>query len=253
MVDGNFPASWDRQPSFIRFIITSFIYKSRATLGTQSAGWNAYFQRLFPRLVCTIVGATASSEFIEATPRSDSSASSVILYVRWVTKENGVRDLLHAFSKLRLRYPNIKLRLVGPLFDHLHSWEQYASSLGIQANVEFVGPISNRHQLIIELQHSTVFVLPSHAEGLPVVLLEAMSLGLPCIASNVAAISDLFDGGNAGVLIPPHRPEQLALAIDDLLGDPYRRPSLSDNALHRARNEYSQSEFIRSYLKILAL
>ena len=126
-----------------------------------------------------------------------------------------------------------------------------ASSLGILHQIEFVGPVSDRQQLIAELLDSSLFVLPSHAEGLPVALLEAMALGVPCIATDVGAVTDLLENDHAGILVPPHQPSKLALAMDNLLFDSNRRLTLSSNALVRVRSNYSTADFILSYRQIL--
>jgi glycosyltransferase involved in cell wall biosynthesis len=57
------------------------------------------------------------------------------------------------------------------------------------------------------------FILPSHVEGLPLALIEAMALGVPCISTTVNAIPEAIRSGHNGLLVPPHEPKALALAI----------------------------------------
>lgn len=70
-----------------------------------------------------------------------------------------------------------------------------------------------------EILDSTIGVLPSYNEGLPMSLLECMSYGLPMISTNVGSISSVISDGKNGVLIPPGNAEELALAIEKLLHD----------------------------------
>lgn len=253
MVDGHFPAFWARLPAYLKRIATVLLHQSNATLGVQSQKWSCYFQSIFSSADCYIVGATVASEFLVASPWQDLNPSLTILYIGWITQSKGVADLMHGFAKIAHSYPGSRLRLIGPLFDQLQAWQNLASSLGILEQTDFVGPVSVRQQLIAELQDATVFVLPSHAEGLPVALLEAMAIGVPCIATDVGSASDLLDEPHAGLLVPPHQPARLAGAMDSLLRDPSRRRSLSRNALIRARSHYGEAQFASSYQTLLRI
>jgi glycosyltransferase involved in cell wall biosynthesis len=164
-----------------------------------------------------------------------------------------VLDLLNAFQQVHAVFPHARLRMIGPLFNVDFHWQTEARALGISASVDFVGPVHDRPALIDALRAATVFVLPSHAEGLPVALLEAMTIGVPCIGSDVGGIPDLLDHGSAGIIVPPCDPGALAQALKILLGDPIRRSHLSRQAAIRAREVYDGANFAASYLNILGL
>ncbi len=83
------------------------------------------------------------------------------------------------------------------------------------------------------LQAFDVFVLPSRREGFPYVLLEAMQGGLPIVATNVGGVSEAL--GDAGVLVPPDNPNELAKALTALIDDTDRRAALSQKALRRSQ------------------
>jgi glycosyltransferase involved in cell wall biosynthesis len=91
--------------------------------------------------------------------------------------------------------------------------------LGIAENVTLLGWIGARRREEL-LARATVFVLPSHAEGLPVSMLEAMAAGCPVIATAVGGIPDVISDGFNGLLIPPRDPAALARAMERLLTDP---------------------------------
>jgi glycosyltransferase involved in cell wall biosynthesis len=160
---------------------------------------------------------------------------------------------MQAFAEIASSYPDLRLRLIGPLFDQLQFWRHQSCSLGILDRTDFVGPVTVRQDLITELQNATLFVLPSHAEGLPVALLEAMAIGLPCIATDVGSAPDLLGDRHAGVLVPPHQPSRLALAMDNLLRNPAQRLSFSTNALIRVRSHYGEAQFASSYQNLLRI
>ncbi|MFM7223946.1 MAG: glycosyltransferase, partial [Actinomycetota bacterium] len=79
-----------------------------------------------------------------------------------------------------------------------------------------------------------VFCLASRHEGLPVVLMEALALGLPVVATTAGGVAELVTDGVDAVLVPPARPEALAAALVDLLRDPARRAALGRAASARA-------------------
>ena len=253
MVDGHFPAFWDRLPRHLKRVAIFLLDRSHPTLGVQSQKWRCYFQSIFSFAECQVVGATVSSEFLVASPWRDLNPTSTILYIGWITQSKGVVDLMQAFAQIAPAYPGLKLRLIGPLFDQLQFWRDQACSLGILDQTIFVGSVAVRQHLIKEFQDATLFVLPSHAEGLPVVLLEAMAIGLPCIATDVGSVSDLLGDVPAGLLVPPHQPSRLAGAMDNLLRNPAQRRSLSCNALVRARSHYGEAQFASSYQKLLRI
>jgi glycosyltransferase involved in cell wall biosynthesis len=88
------------------------------------------------------------------------------------------------------------------------------------------------------LQACDIYVHPSHADGMPNVVLEAMSCGLPVIATRVAAIPSMIEDGASGRLIDVGSPSQLRDAIDSLVNDPDTRERLGRAAAERAHRDY---------------
>lgn len=97
--------------------------------------------------------------------------------------------------------------------------ERLAHELGIADRVEFTGARTDVAELLATM---AVFVLSSRTETLPMALLEAMSAGVPVVATAVGGIPDAVEDGVSGILVPPEDPARLAAAVLDLLGDPDR-------------------------------
>ncbi len=87
-----------------------------------------------------------------------------------------------------------------------------------------------------------VFALPSRYEGLPTVVVEAMICGVPVVASAVNAVPDLVIPGQTGLLVPPHRPEQLAAGIRYLLDSPAVASRMAAAASARVAGQYTAAE-----------
>ena len=117
---------------------------------------------------------------------------------------------------------------------------EVAAELGIADRVEFPGWVAGeaKDRLVAE---ATVFTLPSHAEAMPMSVLEAMAGGVPVVASAVGGVPWALDGGNAGVLVEPRDVDALAAGIDRLLGDAAERKRLALAGLTRVADTFAAS------------
>ncbi|MBI3160566.1 MAG: glycosyltransferase [Chloroflexi bacterium] len=122
--------------------------------------------------------------------------------------------------------------------------ERKAKSLGIEANLRFLGV---RRDVPVLLGAADLFVLPSLWEGLPMALLEAMSLGLACLATDVEGTRDVIRNGYNGRLVPPGDPRALAAALLELLTDAAARARLGAAARQRVLERYSVERMCDEY------
>ncbi len=252
MIDGNFPAFWERQRSFLKTLVRRCLFASSVRMGAQSQSWVSYYSEIFPNLDVIEFSATVEPIFLLASPRTKEESQRV-LYVGWMIEGKGVLDLLDAFVQVLQVMPDARLRLIGPQFGKEAALQREFLRRGLKAHIDLVGPIADRQALMFELRTATVFVLPSHAEGLPVALLEAMAMGAACVATDVGAIPDVLDHGAAGLLVPVRAPRALSDAICSLLASPTERDRLATLAHQRIRSRYSIEMFVASYLKLLEL
>lgn len=140
-----------------------------------------------------------------------------IICVGRLSPEKGQSGLLRAFSGLAKKHPRLQLRLVGDGPDQA-ALKSLASELGIASSVTFLGRLSEE-QTLAEIARSELLALPSFMEGLPIVLMEAMALGVPVVASRVAGIPELVEDGTSGLLFAPSNWDELAEQIERLLND----------------------------------
>lgn len=254
MVAGDFPEFWDECNPIFRKLSSWVICSPQFVLGAQSERWRDYYQLMFPSSRIKTVGATVAPEFFEHIRQFDSSfQNSTILYVGWIIPEKGIHDLLDAMVILQATHPQAKLRLVGPLFGKEDYWNSVVADRGLSTQVEFVGSLIDRRSLIREFDAASIFVFPSHFEGFPVALLEALTMGLACVGTSVGGIPDILDYGRAGIVVAPKAPMELANALKSLLDDHGLVEMLSRQAAIRARSVYSHFECIESYKNLLGL
>jgi glycosyltransferase involved in cell wall biosynthesis len=130
----------------------------------------------------------------------------------------------------------------GPLRLEL---EDLTAQLGIAPIVKFRGPI---HNVSDHLSKADIFALPSWAEGMSNAMLEAMALGLPCVASNIGANKDLIEHGEQGLLVVPGDANDLAKAIIGLAGDEKLRRKLGTLGFQAIQAKYNIDKVARQYL-----
>ena len=154
--------------------------------------------------------------------------SLVVGFVGWLIPIKGVSYLVNAMAEVLQRHPNSLLVLVGK--DDEKGEEEIklrekVESLGLEDRVRFLG----WRQDVDEIMGCfDVFVLPSLNEGMGRVLVEAMSAGLPIVASRVGGIPDLVKHGENGLLVPPANAGALEQAISDLLSDKAKRKRMGE-------------------------
>jgi glycosyltransferase involved in cell wall biosynthesis len=135
----------------------------------------------------------------------------------------GYPDLLEAAQAVVARVPNVRFVAAGrgPLEGALR---RQADQLGLGGHFTFLG---YRADAVRVMSAFDVFCLPSHHEGLPIVLMEALALGLPIVATNVGGVGELVTDGVDAVLVPPAQPTRLADALVALVLDPERRAEMA--------------------------
>ena len=132
----------------------------------------------------------------------------------------------------------------GPLLDEL---KQQSQCSGAADSVHFVGAV---HNPLDYLRAVDIFVLPSFAEGMSNSLLEAMSVGLPVIASRVGGNTDLVTEGATGLLVGPHDVDGWCLAITELLQNVERARQLGRAARELVTARYSIRVIVDQYVAI---
>ena len=147
-----------------------------------------------------------------------------VVFVGRLDPVKGVPLLLDAFAEVKARHPQARLTIAGD--GHIRErLEARARSLGLQVN--FPGYL-DEGQVADLLATADMLVLPSFAEGLPVVLMEALAAQIPVIATQVGGVPELVQHGVSGLIVPPGDVVGLAEAIDRLLSDPALRARMGE-------------------------
>ena len=112
------------------------------------------------------------------------------------------------------------------------------NALGVNKSVTFAG--YQDHETVLSfVKSSEIFIMPSRYEGTPIALLEAASLGIPVIASNVGGIPELVQDQVHALLVPPDDPQSLAQAVKRIINDKKLAETLSANAVERIKEKFN--------------
>lgn len=154
----------------------------------------------------------------------DQSETVRILYLGRLHGVKGLEYLLKAFSSVNDKHPRSRLTIVGEGKEK-EKLMKIARSLGLEEYVEFTGEVEYE-ETVEYYQNSDIFVLPSLSEGLPNVLMEAMSCGLPSVVTRVGGNKELIKDGKGGFLVPPKSSSDLSKAINKLIENPELRKTM---------------------------
>lgn len=157
-----------------------------------------------------------------------------IIFVGRFVEKKGLHDLVEACALLQGRGVDFRCTLVGggPLEGALRD---LVEARGLRDTVQFAGP-RPQAEVIAMVGSAAVFAAPCRVaddgdrDGLPTVLLEAMALGTPVVATDVVGIPEVVRHGDTGLLVPERQPEALATALAQLLSTPSLRLRLSTGA-----------------------
>lgn len=158
------------------------------------------------------------------------SRATIVIYVGRLVPEKRVDHLLMTWNNIRSKHSDAYLLIMGEGAE-----EQRLRQLHVDG-AQFTGKINDA---IPYLQAADLFVLPSSTEGLSNSMLEAMSCGLPVLATSVGGAPDVIRHNVSGYLIPPDDVDSLQHGLETLLGDAALRFTLGSNARRRIVSDFS--------------
>ncbi|HTK07523.1 MAG TPA: glycosyltransferase family 4 protein [Ktedonobacteraceae bacterium] len=231
-----------QQTSFAGGFTLRYLKRSNAFYQVLSTRSYQYLVRngIRPEQIISLPNGVDTAVFQPAAQVDRTRTERDIVCVARLEYPKGVDVLLHAWGRMMHEpaewrsHLKPRLRLVGGgLFRP--QFERFVAELGIQDSVEFLG---QRRDVPDLLQHAWGFVLPSRWEGMPNALIEAMSCGLPCVATRVSGSEDVISEGSNGLLVEPENPEAMARALRRILEDGAFAQQLGQEARQTVLRKY---------------
>ena len=243
---GDFPEWAERSGAFVRSFILATLRRTDCVIAltAHTQRWLAADEvepervRYLPNFV--------RLDAIGAPPdRSGRAGKPVeVLFVGWMIEAKGVRELLQAARAL----PDAHFTLIGP--------PEPSFTATIEAELAAVGdrlrvlPVQSRGEVFAHYRDADVFVLPTWREGFPNVVIEAMAMGLPVVATPVGAIAEIFEDGRSGLLVPVRDAAALEAALRRLIESPALRLEMGRCARERVDALFSFDAVIAQLVAI---
>ena len=190
------------------------------------------------RIICVPNGVPTTQNQAERRPPSGAWTLGAVALFR---PRKGIEVLLEALAMLRSRGMNVRLRAVGGFESNVYKADVLglAERLDLAEAIDWIGFTRNVNR---ELAKIHLFVLPSlFGEGLPMVVLEAMAVGLPVVASRVEGVPEAVQHRKTGLLVEPGSVSQLARTIEEVVGGEVDYGELSRGARSRHAEAFSDT------------
>ena len=205
--------------------ISSFARSQMMLLSPQSH-WN--------KLIVTRLG--VDPQLFSPSARNTSPETIEILCVGRLTPAKGQHFIIDAVERLVQNKYRVRLRLAGSGPDE-SSLREHAARIEFPECVIFEGAV-NQDRIRSVYAAADIFCLPSFAEGIPVVLMEAMAMGIPCDTTHITGIPELIRNGIDGLLVAPSDLDALVEALAMLMDDPALRQRLAASGRERILEHY---------------
>ena len=164
----------------------------------------------------------------------------VVGTVARLVKQKGIEYLIKAVPLIRNKYKNLSVLIVGCGSEEEHL-KDLVHRYGLEKTVRFLGYIENPLEIISSFD---VFLLPSLWEGFPYVLLEAMYLKKPIVATDIFGIKEVIENNKSGILVKVRSPESISEAVLYLLGNREKALKLGEAAYERVLSCFSLEKTI---------
>ena len=241
--------------SNLMLIFIRFLFKKADLFFCQGEKWVKFASnklKIETKKIKTVSNWSATDELLEIGEKriiNLSNTSLKIIYVGWLEKEKGIRELVESFNELCNSGLDIQLILIGD-----GSLKKYLEDFGVKNNLKNKLLLKGwlpKNKIMEYLSKADIFVLPSWQEGMPNALIEALASGLPSITTSVGVIPDYLINNKSALIVEPKNANKLKKSIENLINDNNLRKKLSKNGLFVAKKNFSTKRSLDNFSKCI--
>ncbi len=198
-----------------------------------------YLQELNIKAPILLTTTKVNDKLVEEIPQKNIEQINTILFLGRVEKAKGIFTTIETYEILQKKYPQLKLQIVGR-GDALNEAIEYVKNKNL-TKVSFTGALYG-NALKKEFLNADLYILPTHGEGMPTSVLEAMAFGLPVITRPVGGLVDFFENSKMGYMIESLNPEDYAEKIELLIKDIKKTNKISEYNAKYAKEHFLASK-----------
>ncbi len=230
------------EPWWMRHLIRLSLATGRVHGIVLGEGLRAEFGDLLPACRVHVLANGVADHRAPDDPGARSQPTVLHLSTLWSTK--GVFEVLESAARLRIRFPDLRYVLAGGWYSptEARAAERFIADHDLQDVVQVLGPVGGDQKNRL-LAGATLMAFPSHTEGHPLVVLEALSASLPVIATRVGAIPEIIEDGQEGFVIDARDVDALTERIAHIIADPALRARMSRAARARYERDFTAERF----------
>lgn len=229
-----------------RRVVCGVLAKADLVLALSEA-WRATLEGISPRArIEVLTNAVPLPPLEDLRPAGERQPT--LLFLGEIARHKGVTELAQAYARVADRFPQLKLVYAGT-GAAMEEVRRFPAQLRLEGRIECTGWLESQRKRAV-LAEATIFVLPSYVEGMPMALLEAMSWGLPALATAVGGVPEVVTDQVNGLLVPPGDVAALADAIARLMSDPLLRERLGRAARETVTTRFSLHVAVERLLEI---
>ncbi len=188
-----------------------------------------------------------TSAYLPTTPLSEDNVPPIVMFASRLLWDKGIKEFIEAAEQLRNK--TARFVVVGPVDPSnpatisTQDLEKWIAS----ETIEYWG---HRSDMSTVLPKAAIVCLPSYREGLPKILIEAMSCGRPCITTDVPGCRQAVRDQDNGLLVPARNAKALSAAIAKLIDAPFLRQKMGERGRMRAIKEFDEQKIIKETIRL---
>lgn len=230
---GSFPQFYENECNKLKQKVIKSVFNKAAVIFVLSLWWEKYLKQKITENENIIL--MYNSVNVEKNYVKYNGSNNKLLFIGSLSEDKGFFDLLTVMEKIVIKYPKVLLRCCGD--GDLSELRKLIAKKKLDKHVELLGWVSGA-QKVYQLKNSSIYILPSYFEGLPISMLEAMSFSLPVICTNVGGIPEIIQNGIDGILIRPGDIHGLYKALDRMLSNPDLCLTMGKNGFCKIINNF---------------
>ena len=175
---------------------------------------------------------------------TEKTQADTAVFVGWVVPTKGIGELVGAWKRISIAYPDRKLKIIGPYKD------DYLASLQCEnvKNLTFAGEMKH-DDVLEEVAKSGLFILPSYTEGFPNAVVEAMALGTGVLASDVGAIAEILSD-DCGLVFEARSEQAVFDALQFAFENGDKMNTFAQNAKQKTEEQYALEKVVEKYKQL---